>query len=461
MLTFSSTIYNFEYSLQFGSEVTMNMSILSGMRTSGSVPPHCITAGLPAAQMRRNELLQTLINLNSAATENQHSDLFKQQTSTTDGTIKLSQNFTNKTYDLQGYLPAGMDAVEKKVANQVTQTSRQQNEKGTLLTDFRIGNLKSEQQSSDCEDYLNSDDLNEYNVDDDDEEPIYATLSSHSCCSATTAANDDFEFFQHEEKMSETVDDTEKGIVLHNDEELCGHGPQSEERNSDQSFLYRYQREILGNADHVPQAYQCADWTVDQNNEVLKLVLPLIQSYQNQNSNTEFSYQSNEHYNGKNLSHCQTITQNKGEVMKTVMQNDSENYRCNALMKGTSGRPTSNTNPETKRKDSNCNCQQSQPKANRKNRHMSTDNQEEAVSHASSSKNHNLKLSHVASVTRKKRVQKQNILAGSVSLNNLDELLLEEEENDLVVQRRSRQTRHNEMRNGPQNYPSSSDEREV
>jgi hypothetical protein len=72
--------------------------------------------------------------------------------------------------------------------------------------------LNSEQPSSDCEDYLNSEGLNEYNVDDDDDEPIYATLSSRSCCSATVAANDDFEFFPHEEKISKLVsnDDTEK-----------------------------------------------------------------------------------------------------------------------------------------------------------------------------------------------------------------------------------------------------------
>jgi hypothetical protein len=438
----------------------MSMSIISGMRTSGAVPPHCITTGLPAAQMRRNELLQALINLNTAAIENQHSELFKQRTSTTDGTIKLSQNFTDKTCDFQAYLPTGMETAEKKVANQVAQNSRQQNEKGNLLTEFRTGNLKSEQPSSDCEDFLNSDDLNEYNVDDDDDEPIYATLSSHSCCSATTAANDDFEFFQHEEKMSETVDDTGNGIVLRNNEKLCMYGTQSEERNSDQSLLYRYQREIFGNAEQVPQAYQCADWTVDKNNEVLKLVLPLIQSYQNQNNNTELPYQSTEQYNGKNLSHCQTVTQNESEVMKTVIQNEFKNYKYNAIMTGTSGRTNSSTDPESKKKRSNCNSQKIQSKGNKKNLHLSPDDQKEAVSFASSNKNHNLKLP-VTSVTRTKRVQKQNILAGSVSLNNLDELLLEEEKNDLVVHRRSRRNCYNEMRNGPQNDPSSSDEREV
>jgi hypothetical protein len=451
VLKFSSSIYNFAYSLQFSSEVMMSMSLLSGMRTSGAVPPHCTTTELLATQMGRNELLQTLINLKTAAIENQHSELYKQRKSTIDGTIKLSQNFTDKTCDIQGYLPTEMDTVQKNVANQVTQNSRQQKEKGNLLTGFRIGNLKPEQPSSDCEDYLNSDDLNEYNVDDDDDDyakSIYETLSSHSCCSATTAANDDFEFFQHEEQMSETVDVTEKSTVLRNNEKLCIHGPQSEERNCDQSLLYKYHREILGHADYVPQAFQCADGTVDENNEVLKLVQSLRQSYQNQNNNTEFSYQSNKQCNGKNLSHCQTITRNESEVMKTVTQNDFKNYKCNALMKGTSGRSSTITDPEFKRKDSNCNFQQIQSKANRKNRHLSRNT-------------NSLKLSHVTSVTRKKRDQKQSSLGSSVSLTNLDGLLSEEEENDVVVQRRSRRKHHNEIRNGPQNDSSSSDEIEV
>jgi hypothetical protein len=56
-------------------------------------------------------------------------------------------------------------------------------------------------------------------------------------------------------------------------------GSQSEEENSGQSLLYRYQRQMMGTGDHVHQGYQYTDWAVNQNNEVLKLVLPLIESY--------------------------------------------------------------------------------------------------------------------------------------------------------------------------------------
>jgi hypothetical protein len=146
--------------------------------------------------------------------------------------------------------------------------------------------------------------------------------------------------------------------------------------------------------------------------------------------------------------------------MKTSIQNGFENYKYNALMKDTSGRTGSSTDPEFKKKYFNCNSQKIRSRRNRKDLHLSPDNQED-VFFASSNNNRNLKLPHVTSASRTKRVQKQNILVGSVSLNNLDELLLEEEKNDLVVHRRSRQNCYNEMRNGPQNDPSASDEREV
>lgn len=442
----------------------MNMCIISGMRTNGAVPSQVISMGLPVAQTRRHELLQRLISLNTAAIENQHSDLFKQRT--TDETCKLPQNFTEKACDFQAYLQTGMDTIEKKVANQITRNSRQQNKTGSIPTDFGIGNLNSEQPSSDCEDYLNSEGLNEYNVDDDDDdEPIYATLSSRSCCSATTAANDDFEFFQHEEKISKQVNnDTEKSTMLQKPEKhfLCG--SQSEEENLGQSLLCRYQREMVGTGDCVHQGCQCTDWTVNQNNEVLKLVLPLIESYQNQNDDVELSYHSNEINKGKNISHSKTITQNASEILRTVIQNELKNSTSNAFKKGTNCSTGSKSGgTESKSKDNSCSHQYGS-NTNSKNvqssceQYLEAEDQKEIISPQSSCEN--LKL-QVANMTRKKRV-KQNMLAGSLSLNNLDELLLEEDEDDLVVQKRnSRKSSNSKMRNRPQNDLSSSDEREV
>jgi hypothetical protein len=89
---------------------------------------------------------------------------------------------------------------------------------------------------------------------------------------------------------------------------------------------------------------------------------------------------------------------------------------------------------------------------------LETEDQKEIIFPQSSCEN--LK-SQVTNMTRKKRV-KQNMLAGSLSLNNLDELLLEEDKDDLVVQKRnSRKSSKSKMRNLPQNDPNSSDEREV
>jgi hypothetical protein len=440
------------------------------MRTSGAMPSHSISMGLPTAQARRNELLQTLINLNTAAIENQHSDLFKQQTNNSDEIMKLSQNFTEKTCEFQAYVPAG---IEKKVSNQVTKNSRQQNGSGNMLTDFGIRNLNSEQPSSDCEVDLNSEDLNEYNVDDDDdEEPIYATLSSRSCCSATTAANDDFEFFQHEEKISKLVDnvidDTEKSTMLQNAEKHFVCRSQPEEGNSGQSLLYRCQREILGNGDRAHQAYKCADWTSDQNSEVSKLVLPLIESYQNQNDDTELPHHSNATYNRRNPSYSQAATQNATAILKTVIQNELKNNKFNAIMMNAiSGSTCSNTGNVSKKKESNSSSHQTQSEINNKDLQCSceqgleTEYQKGTVSPGSSHVNMNLKVAHVTNVSGRKRIKKQNILAGSLSLNNLDELLLEEDDNFLVQSSNSRASPNERTRSGSQNDSNSSDEREV
>ncbi|PNF23937.1 hypothetical protein B7P43_G10037 [Cryptotermes secundus] len=434
-----------------------------GMRTNGAVPSQIISMGLPVAQTRRHELLQRLISLNKAAIENQHSDLFKERTS--DETCKLPQIFSEKSCDFQVYLQTGRDTIEKKATNPITHNSRQQNETGSVLTDFGIGNLNSEEPSSDCEDYLNSEGLNEYNVDDDDDEPIYATLSSRSCCSATTAANDDFEFFQHEEKFSTHVsNDTEKSTMLQMPEKLFLCGSQSEEENSGQSLLSRYQREMVGTGDSVHQECQCTDWTVNQNNEVLKLVLPLIGSSQNQNDNMELSYHSNETSKGKNITHSKTIIQNASEILRAVIQNELKNSTSNAFKKGTNDNTGSNIGgTESKSKDNSCRHQYGS-NTNSKNiqsscePYLEAEDQKEIISPPR--KCENLKL-QVANMTRKKRV-KQNMLAGSLSLNNLDELLLEEDEGDLVVQKRNiRKSSNSKMRNRPQNDPNSSDEREV
>lgn len=439
----------------------MNKCILSGVRTSRAMPSH-ISMGLPGTQTRRNELLQTLINLSTATTENQHSDLLKQRTSIND-ICKISQNFTEKACEFQAYLPTEMDSIEKKDTNQVSKNSRQQNGSGNTLTDFGIGNLNLEQLSSDCEDDLNSEDLNEYNVDDDDEdndEPIYATLSSRSCCSATTAANDDFEFFQHEDKISKLVgngvDGTEKHFICE---------PLSEEGNSGQSLLYRYQREMFGNEDSAHQSYQCGDWTVDENSEVLKRVLPLVQSYQNENNNVQLPYHGDATCNGRNRSHCQTITQNASEILKTVIHNELRNKKCNVFMKGTNDGTSTVTGSESKKKDYNPSSHQIQSETNSNNLQSSCvqdleTKDQKAFPLGSRCEHLNLRIPHVGNVTRKKRVKKQNMLAGSLSLNNLDELLLEEEEEDLVIHSRSSRTSpHEKMKNGSQN--DSSDEREV
>jgi hypothetical protein len=417
---------------------------------------------VPGAQTRRNELLRTLNNLSTAVTENQHSDLFKQRASTND-ICKIPQNFTEKVCEFEAYLPAEMDSCEKKVTNQVSKNSRQQNGSGNTLTDFRIGNSNLERRSSDCEDDLNSEDLNEYNVDDDDDDdnddPIYATLSSRSCCSATTAANDDFEFFQHEEKISRILDDvdgTEKSFVCE---------PQSEEKNSGQSLLYRYQREMSENEESAYQSYQFADWTVDGNSAVLKLVLPLVQAYQNKNNNIQPSYQGDATCSGRNQSLCQTGTQNASEILKTVIQNELRNKKCNVFMKSTIDGTSTVTGSESKRKDSNPSSHLIQSETNSNNLQprcmQDLETRGQKASPLGSRYEHpNLRIPHVSNVTRKKKIKKQNIMAGSLSLNNLDELLLEEEEEDLVVRSRSSRTSpHEKMKYGSQN--DSSDEREV
>jgi hypothetical protein len=429
------------------------------MRTNGAVPSQGISMGLPTAQTRRNEFIQKLITLNSAAIENQHSDIFKQRN--TDETCKLPQHFPEKSSNFQAYLHNEMDTIEKKVANQITHNSRQQNANGSVLTEFRIENLNSEQPSSDCEDYLNSEGLNEYNVDDDDDdEPIYATLSSRSCCSATTAANDDFEFFQHEEKISKLVNnEAEKITVLQMPEKQFLCGSRSEEENSGQSLLYRYQREMVATGDSSGQGYQCTDWTTNQNNEVLKLVLPLMESYRNQNDNMELSYHSDEIDNGKNVSHSKTITQNASEILRTVIQNELKNNKTNAFKKDTSC--SADLNSGSKSKD-NSGSYQNGSVTKSKNMHsncdqcLKTEDQKE-ISPPISCENHELQ---VAKMNRKKK-DKQTTLAGSLSLNNLDELLLEGDD-ELIVQRRSNRKGSNvKARNQSQNDHSSSDESEV
>jgi hypothetical protein len=414
------------------------------MRTNGAVPSQGISMGLPIAQARRNELIQKLITLNSAATENQRSDIFKQRNA--DEACKLPQHFPEKSGNFQAYLHNEMDTIEKKVANQITHNSRQQNGNGGVLTDFGIENLNSEQPSSDCEDYLNSEGLHEYNVDDDDDdEPIYATLSSRSCCSATTAANDDFEFFQHEEKISKLLnDDTEKIAVLQKSEKQFLCGSQAEEENSGQSLLYRYQREMLGSEDSIHPGYQCTDWTVNQNNEVLKLVLPLMESYKNQSDGIELSYHNDEIDNGKNISHSKTITQNASEILRTVIQNELKNNKSNAFKKDTDCSTDLNSGSRSKSKDNSCSYQNGSDTKS-KNMHSNCDQY--------------LKAEDKKEICSQR--DKQTILAGSLSLNNLDELLLEGDE-DLIVQRqRNRKSSNAKVRNRSQNDPNSSDESEV
>jgi hypothetical protein len=433
--------------------------------------------GLPGAhsQTRRNELLQTFINLRTAVTENQHPDLFIQQKSTSDGICKVTRNFTEKACEFQACLPTEIDSTEKKDPNQVSKNSRQENRGGNMLTDFGI-EINLEQPSSDCEDDLNSEDLNEYNVDDgddddDEDEPIYATLSSHSCCSATTAANDDFEFFQHEEKISELVDNvvevTENSIIPQNTKKHFVCGPESGDGHSDQSLLCMYQREIFKKEDCAHQSYQCADWTVDKNSEVSKLALPLIQSYQNQNNNMKLSYRSDATCSGKKQPHCRTITHSASEILKTVIQNELMNNKCNAFMKGSGDDTSRGTGGEPRRRGYDS-YSRTQSETNSKNLQFScvqgleTEDQKESHSVRSRCENLNLRIPHVSNVTRKKRVKKQNLLAGSLSLNNLDELLLEEAQEDLVIRSKSSRTNpHEKMKNGSQNDSNSSDEREV
>jgi hypothetical protein len=241
-------------------------------------------------------------------------------------------------------------------------------------------------------------------------------------------------------------------------------GSQSEEQNSGQSLLYRYQREMVGTGDSVHQGYQCTDWTVNQNNEVLKFEVPLMESYQNQNDNIELSYHSDE-IKGKTASHSKTITQNASEILRTVIQNELKNNKTNAFKRDTSCSTDFNCGSKSKSKDNSCSYQNGSATKS-KNMHSNcdqyfeADDQKEITSPEISCEN--LKL-QVTNIHRKKR-DKPSILAGSLSLNNLDELLLEEEEdNDLIVQRRisNRKSCNVKVRNGYQNDPNSSDEREV
>jgi hypothetical protein len=135
-------------------------------------------------------------------------------------------------------------------------------------------------------------------------------------------------------------------------------------------------------------------------------------------------------------------------------------------MKGTSCITSSNTGSESKRKDNSFSHQSESDTNSNKNvqsscdHYLEAENQKEIISPRSSCGN--LKLPKVTNMTRKNRVKKQDVLTGSLSLNNLDELLLEEVEDDLVVQRRSsRKSSNAKMRNRPQNDPNSSDEREI
>lgn len=425
----------------------MNLCIISGMRTNGAVSSQGINMGLPVAQTRRNQLIQKLITLDTGSIENQHSNIFKQRN--TDETCKQPQHFKEKANSFQVYLHNEMDTIEKKVANQITHNSRQQNGNEGVLNDFGIESLNSDQ-PSDCEDCLNSEGLNEYNVDDDDDandddEPIYATLSSRSCCSATTAANDDFEFFQHEDKISKLVNNNEEIEIIPVQQMaekrfLCG--SQSEEENSGQPLLYRYQREKMADTgDAIHEGCQCTDCTANQN-DVINLALPLREPYQNQNM--EFSYNKIETNNEKNVSHSRSITQNANEILRTVIQNELRNNRTNAFKKDPSCGTDSNSSSKSKSRDNSCSHQNgSDTKSN--DVHPMCDKY--------------LETDQITSVNRKKR-DKQSMLAGSQSLNNLDELLLEED--DLIVQTSSsRKSSNVKAKNQPQNDPNSSDEREV
>ncbi|KDR23146.1 hypothetical protein L798_15228 [Zootermopsis nevadensis] len=390
-----------------------------GVRTRGAVPSYNINVGRPGAQTRRNELLQTLINFSSASTENQHSDIFKRRICTNDDICKLSRNFS----EFEVYLPTEMDSVEKKDTDQVGKNSTQQSGSGNLLTDFGIGNLNSHLPSSDCEDDLNSEDLND---DDDDDEPICAALSSRSCCSATTAANDDFEFFQHEQKTSR-FEGAEKDFTRE---------PQSEEGNRGQSLLSGHQRETLGHEDNARQSYGRAD----ENSEVLKLVLPLIQSYQNSNNTTR---------SGENRPRCQ----NASDILKAVIQNELGNNKCDVFLKN-SGDGTS----ESKRKISNsCNHQTESNFESTCVQDLESEDKKGAAPLGSRHEHLNSRIPHVGKVTRKQRAEKGNILPGSLSLNNLDQLLLEEDDEDLVA--RSGVSPQEKTRN--ESRTDSSDEREV
>ncbi|KAJ9577583.1 hypothetical protein L9F63_005850, partial [Diploptera punctata] len=405
-----------------------------GMRTGA---PHCISMGLPNANARRNEMLQTLITLNSAAIDNSHSDIFKHRSNSTEETQKLNQTFTERPSEFQPYLSERLDTIEKKALTQVNQNSREESTNANvMLTDFGFSNLNLDPQS-DGED----EELTEYNVDDDDDdddEPIYATLSSRSCCSATTAANDDFEFFQHEEKISKHVGIVETNNLTQNIDE-----------NHGQSLLYRYQREMRNSGERVSQAFQCADWTVDQNNEVLKLVLPLIESYTSQKGDKQSCHNNKQHVNNSKQRQ-DAIAQNASEIMKTVIENELKNSR-HRLSKGST--KSSSSCEEKHRELSFCS--------------RSEFNDDESCSRSLggdsiTSCESFIYKPHVNNASKKKWNKKQNFLAGSLSLNNLDELLLEEEEEDATVRKRSNRSSPNDKsRNGSQNDPSSSDEREV
>ncbi|PSN31822.1 hypothetical protein C0J52_27410 [Blattella germanica] len=421
-----------------------------GVRTSATVSSQGMKVVLPNANTRRNEMLQTLITLNSAAMDNPHSDMFKRRTNSIEETRKLNQTFSERSSEFQAYLPSEIDTIEKKVISQVNQNSREDTESGkVLLSEFGFSNLNLDQQS-DGEDDLNSEDLTEYNVDDNDEddeddedEPIYATLSSRSCCSATTAANDDFEFIQHEEKISKLVSSSDRTDFSEN-----GDG------NLGQSLLYRYQREMMESGDRVSQAFQCADWTVDQNNEVLKLVLPLIESYQNQKDDKELPYQSSLTYEKRSPPCQDAIAQNASEILKTVIENELKNSR-QGLSKGST---KSSSSSESKYRDSSSCSYMSHSELNEDSK--SSCSQSLGGESQTSCESLNYKP-HVTNLSRKKRVKKQNFLAGSLSLNNLDELLLEEDEDEGTIRNRSSRSSPNENPRIASQNEHSPDEREV
>ncbi|XP_069702877.1 uncharacterized protein [Periplaneta americana] len=386
-----------------------------GMRTTGVLPPPQIAnVGLT----KRHELLHMLINLNAAALENQH---FKQR-------LEEPQNFAEKSCEFQPYLPKGMDSAKKKVTHQVSQTGNTK----PLLSDLEIGKitLKYQTSPSEHEDDFNSEEYNEYNVDDDDDdddnddEPIYATLSSHSCCSVTTAANDDFEFFQHEEKITKLIDSTANELSQAKQNNFGQETP-SDDSNSSQSLLYRYQREMKG--DRSRQLYRAVDWTVDPTNEVFRLVLPKLEPHHSQN-NCETPPQAN---HAGTASHSQAVTQDDGG------EQQKETNKCRGSRKG-SVCSSHDIEPETNIDDVSSSFERE-----------TTDSEDlqSARFSDSSPESQNVKLPVVTNMTRKK----QSTLAGAFSLNNLDELIIEEKEEEIAKRsRRERASPHERTNNATQ-----------